>query len=369
MVNFDCMRAHQSNLKNKLRNGIALSIIPQIILVKWLANHTDWVENFYSNGIYVWLSRFFRSLFGWIPFSIGEIIYSLLILLIIRYLILNRKKIKAYPLSFLRDCLMVLSVFYFTFHIVWGLNYYRIPLAETLAIKDEASYDEIKNLTEALVIKTNKLQEQITGDSLTKVQVPYTRNEIFEKTISKYSHLEQYAKFLNYEQPNLKKSMFSTMSSYMGIGGYLNPFTNEAQVNKKTPVFRFPVVVAHEIGHQVGYSAENETNLIGYMVTLKNEDVYFQYSASAYALSYCLNAIYVIDKEDFEKISNSINEGVKENYRELQAFNKAYENPLEPLFKSIFSVFLKANNQADGVKSYSRVVHLLVGYHEKHPIE
>lgn len=158
------------------------------------------------------------------------------------------------------------------------------------------------------------------------------------------------------------------MSSYMGIGGYLNPFTNEAQVNQKTPVFRFPVVVGHEIGHQVGYSAENETNLIGYLVTAKNEDIYFQYSASAYALSYCLNAVYAIDEKASEELYQQINAGVKKNYQELQDFNQAYENPFEPIFKTVFSTFLKANNQADGVKSYSRVVNLMVGYHEKYPL-
>lgn len=368
MVNFDRMRVYNPNLKNKLRNGIALSLIPQIIVVKWLANHPAWIEEFYSKTVYIWISQFFRTLFGWIPFSVGEIIYTVLILLIFRYLITKRKKIKAKPLDFIRDNVMVLSVFYFTFHLVWGFNYYRTPLSETLSIKNEASYEEIKNLTEALVIKTNKLQEQITGNSLTLVQIPYTRDEIFDKTISSYNEVGGQIPNFVYQQPNLKKSMFSIMSSYMGIGGYLNPFTNEAQVNKKTPIFRFPVVVAHEIGHQVGYSAENETNLIGYLVTLKNKDIYFQYSASAYGLAYCLNAIYATDETAFNQIYSTVNEGVKKNYRELQDFNAAYENPLEPIFTSVFSTFLKANNQTDGVKSYSRVVHLLVGYHEKYPL-
>lgn len=263
---------------------------------------------------------------------------------------------------------MVFSVFYFTFHIVWGLNYYRKPLSETMNIQGKASYNQIRDLAEKLVQKTNGFQVQIVGDSTSIVNFPYTRNEIFEKTIDNYKKLDAEMPFLKYQRPSIKKSMFSIMSSYMGIGGYLNPFTNEAQVNKKTPVFRFPVVVGHEIGHQIGYSAENETNLIGYLVTAKNEDIYFQYSASAYALAYCLNAVHRTDEEAFEKLYRQINEGVKKNYQELQEFHEAYENPFEPIFTTIFNAFLKANNQADGVQSYSRVVHLLVGYHEKYPL-
>ncbi len=355
-------------MKNKLRNGIALSIIPQIILVKWLGGHPDWVENYYSKGLYPIIAKFFRTLFGWIPFSVGEIIYTAIFLLAIRYLFKNWNRIKTNKLKFLRDALMVFSVFYFTFHVVWGLNYYRIPLSETLAIKDKATFEEIKSLTEQLVIKTNELQFQVTADSSALVQLPYTRKEIIEKTIAGYGSVDERMPFLEYQNPNIKKSMFSILSSYMGIGGYLNPFTNEAQVNRKTPLFRFPIISAHEIGHQVGYSAENETNLIGYLVTLKNEDIYFKYSANAYALSYCLNAVHRTDEKAFEQIFAKLNEGTKKNYQELQDFHDAYENPFEPIFKSVFSTFLKANNQEDGIKSYSKVVNLLVGYHERYPL-
>lgn len=364
----ECHFDQNITLKNKLRNGIALSIFPQIILVKWLGNHPDWVEDYYSNGLYLWISKFFRTLFGWVPFSIGELIYTALIILAIKYLIKSRKKIKSYPLKFLRDAVMVLSVFYFTFHIVWGLNYYRKPLADTLAIKDEASIDEIKKLTGELITKTNEIQFQITADSTAMVKVPYSHSEIFEKTINSYKALDVQMPFLEYQRPNIKKSMYSVPSSYMGISGYLNPFTNEAQVNSTTPVFRFAVVSGHEIGHQIGYSAENETNLIGYLVTLKNEDIYFQYSAYAYALNYCLSAMHRIDKDVSIELYKKLNAGTKKNYQELIDHNKAYKTPIEPIFESIFNTFLKANSQQDGIKSYSKVVNLLVGYHEKYPL-
>jgi len=362
------MRVYKSTLKNKLRNGIALSIILQIGVVSWLSGKPDLVEKYYSNGIYPVISTFFRTLFGWIPFSIGEIIYVLLIILSIRYLIIKRKKIKANKLAFIRDIIMVLSIFYFTFHLVWGLNYYREPLSNRLEIENQATYDEIKKLTSALIKKTNQIQVEITGDSTKMVEIPYTRNEVFEKTIAHYNLLAQQLPFLVYQRPSIKKSMFSILSSYMGIGGYLNPFTNEAQVNRKTPLFRFPVVSGHEIGHQIGYSAENETNFIGYLVTAKNEDIYFQYSAYSYALSHCLNAIHRTDKNASKELYKQLNEGVIQNYKELQEFHEAYENPFEPIFKSIFSTFLKANNQKDGIKSYGKVVNLMVGYHERFPL-
>lgn len=362
------MRVYRTTLKNKLRNSIALSILPQVALVSWLSGRPDLVEKYYSNGIYPIVSTSFRMLFGWIPFSVGEIIYTLLIVLGLRYLFQKRKKIMTNKLAFLRDVAMVLSIFYFTFHLVWGLNYYREPLSDRLGIQNKATYGDIKKLTSDLIQKTNQLQLEITGDTLKMVEVPYTKKEIFDKTISSYNVLGEQQPLMKYQRPSIKNSMFSIISSYMGIGGYLNPFTNEAQVNSKTPLFRFPVVSGHEIGHQIGYSAENETNFIGYLVTAKNKDIYFQYSANAYALSYCLNAVNRTDENASKELYAQLNEGVLKNYRELQEFHEAYENPFEPIFKSIFSTFLKANNQKDGIQSYGKVVNLMVGYHQEYPL-
>jgi len=42
----------------------------------------------------------------------------------------------------------------------------------------------------------------------------------------------------------------------------------------------------------------------------------------------------------------------------------SYQNPLEPLFKKGFDTFLKANNQAKGIESYSYAVALFVNYFE-----
>ncbi|MFK5974780.1 MAG: DUF3810 domain-containing protein [Flavobacteriaceae bacterium] len=355
-------------MKSRLRNGIALSIIPQIILVKWLGTYPDAIEKYYSNGIYPFISKFFRILFGWIPFSVGDIIYFILIFLALRYLLLNRKRIRYQPKAFLRNVVMVLSVAYFTFHLLWGLNYYRQPIFQKMELAETHTNQELLSFVNRLIIKTNTIQFKITADSTKAVKIPYTQKEIFEKTLQGYKNLENQFPFLGYERPSIKKSLFSTVLSYMGYGGYLNPFTLEGQVNAKLPKYRFPVVSGHEIGHQLGYSAEDETNLIGYMVTANNKDIYFKYAAYSYALRYCLADIQRRDEAVFNELYAKLNVGIKENYKEMSSFWMAYENPMEPLFKSVFNTFLKANNQKEGIKSYNSVVSLLVTYHEKHPL-
>jgi hypothetical protein len=200
------------------------------------------------------------------------------------------------------------------------------------------------------------------------VVIPYTHHEIRNKTLEGYQEIESAYPFLQYRNPSLKNSLYSTALTFMGYGGYLNPFTNEAQVNRLIPPFRYPVICGHEIGHQLGYSAENETNFIGYLVTASNTDPYFQYAAYAYASSYCLAEIRIRDAAAASGLYSAFNAGVQKNFNQLEAFWEEFENPMEPFFKNAFHSFLKANNQAEGIKSYNRIVTLLVTYHKIHPL-
>ncbi len=355
-------------MKNRWKNAIALSLIPQIILVRLFSLFPEWVEAYYSQGIYPPISRFFRILLGWIPFSVGDVIYAMLIMLGVLYLYREWNRIRRKPLILLRDVVLVISIAHLSFYISWGLNYYREPLHKSLGLPEQYSQEALVQVTEQLLTRTNGLHLQITGQDSVKVIFPMTKTEIFQKTIKGYEQMEGDYPSLSYAQPSLKKSLFSTGLSYMGYGGYINPFTNEAQVNGKLPKFRYPVVAGHEVGHQIGYSAENEVNFIGYLVTMYNEDIYFKYSASAYALGYCLRELRLKDEAAYKRINAKLHPGVKKNYAEVNAFWKGYENPLEPVFKSIFNTFLKANQQKKGIRSYGMVVSLLVNYHKKYPL-
>lgn len=355
-------------MKLSLKTGIALSLIPQIILVKWLGSNPDWVEAYYSNGAYRYIAKFFRWLFGWIPISVGDIIYAALVILAIRYLVMNWPEIRQNVWAFVRDIVMVLSIAYFSFHLLWGFNYYRQPIGNLLALDAPYSSEELISLTDALIEKSNQIQFEITGDTAQIVDIPYSKDQITKLAKGGYQNLEKTYPAWKYQKPSLKKSLFSSLLTYMGYGGYLNPFTNEAQVNGKIPTFRYPFVSSHEIGHQIGYSAENEANFIGYLASSGHEDIYFRYSAYTYMLGYCLNNIQRTDEAAFEKLYAQLNPGIHKNYEEVADFWEAHKNPLEPVFKSIFNSFLKVNNQSDGIESYSKVVSLLVNYHKKHPL-
>ncbi len=348
---------------------IALALPVQIVMVKWISSYPEVVEKYYSQGIYPFITQVSRAVLGWIPFSFGDIFYTVIFIWVVRYMVKHRKSIRRKPLLFLRDIAVFLSIVFFAFHFLWGMNYYRLPVEEKFGIAREYSVSDLIGFTTYLAEKTNEYQYQITGDTTTAVKIPYSRKEIFQKTEEGYGYLKKIYPDLEYTRPSIKSSLYSLALTYMGYGGYLNPFTNEAQVNGLTPLFRLPTVCGHEVGHQLGYASEGDTNFIGFLVSEQHPDPYFKYAAYHFALGYCLSDLSIKDENTSKEIIATLHPGVKKNFQELRAFWEKYDNPLEPVFKTVFSTFLKANNQEEGIESYHSVVGFMISYHKKKTID
>ncbi len=350
-------------LKNK-KTSIALLLIPQYIIVKWLAHYPEFVESYYSNGLYPFIAKIFRYTLGWLPFSFGDLIYAFAIIYAIRWLYKNRKRLRKDTKQWFIDVFAVVSLFYFAFHLCWGLNYYRLPLHKNLNLSHDYSTEQLVSVTKKLIEKSNTYHLKITNNDTVKVDIPYSKSDVFKITQNGYDNLKQVFPHLEYQPKSVKKSLFSYPLTYMGFSGYLNPLTNEAQVDAIIPIYKFPTTTAHEIAHQLGYAAENEANFIGALATINNDDIYFKYTGYTFGLRFCLNEIYRRDEALYETIVETVNKGILKNYKEVRDFWEAHQNPTEPLFKLFYSNFLKANSQEKGMESYSYVVALLVNYFE-----
>lgn len=351
------------------RTKIILTILlpVQIAGLQILKQFPEFVEKYYSLGIYSVLSKIPRYLFGWIPFSVGDIFYFLVTILAIRWIIKNFKRIKSDPIAFFLEISATVSVVYFVFYMLWGFNYYRLPLHLSLGINNEYTYEQLVAATERFIEKSNQLHAQLDGDTLI-VPLPYSQKEFMDRSGNGYEYLKKEFPKLSYAPKSLKKSISGLGITYLGYGGYLNPFSGEAQVNGLIESYYFPVVACHEEAHQIGYAAENEANFIAILATLKNEDVYFQYAGSIFTLRYLLNEVAINNREKFDDLLKTINPGILASYRELSEFWSRYDNPVEELSKIFWDNFLKANNQKQGIRSYNYAVALVINYFENRPL-
>ncbi|MBT8252601.1 MAG: DUF3810 domain-containing protein [Flavobacteriaceae bacterium] len=352
-------------MSERTKTILAWSIIPQILIVKGLSFFPGFIESVYSNGFYLLVSKVMRYTFGWLPFSFGDIIYTLAGVYIIRWVVKNAWRIRKYPKQLLRDVMMAISLVYFSFHLLWGFNYYRKPLHEVLDLETDYSTEQLLEVLDTLTIYTNAFHNNLAGSDTIKISMPYSKVELLNKSTKGYGELQQMYPHLNPAPPSVKRSLYSLPLTYMGFSGYLNPFTHEAQIDGLIPLHKYPVTACHEQAHQIGYAAENEANFIGYLAAVHNQDLYFQYSANIFAIKHCLFELARRDQELFEIKRDALNLGILKNYEEERLFWMGYQNPLEPIFKETFNTFLKANSQTDGIKSYSYVVALLVNYIKK----
>ncbi|PVX46928.1 uncharacterized protein DUF3810 [Flavobacterium sp. 103] len=343
---------------------LPLFLLIQIVILKIIRFSPECVERFYSNGLYVYLSKFSRIVLGKIPFSIGDCIYFILILLVLKWFWKNRKSWKEEWKNNLLTILSVLSVFYFFFHFLWALNYYREPLFEKMNIERDYTDADLLTFTKKLIAKTNAIQSQITKNDSLKVVFPYSQNQVFEMNQNGYKNLSREYDFFTYSHLSIKKSLFSLPLTYMGFGGYLNPFTNEAQVNYLGPMYSFPMTTNHEMAHQMGYASESECNFIGFMSSIKNDNLYFQYSGYSMALRYCLGNWQVRNEEVLKQLLKTVHPGILKNYRESEDFWEQYQTPIETGFHIFYDRFLKINQQKDGMDSYSKFVNLMVNYYK-----
>lgn len=352
----------------KKKTILALSIVPQVFLVKLLAKHPLFIENYYSEGFYQYISKIFRYVLGWLPFSFGDLVYGLGSIYIIWWFIKNRKRIRNDFKNWAVDVFAAVSLIYFAFHLFWGMNYYRLPLHKNLKLEADYTTEQLIKVTKKLTDVSNVLHLEITQNDTIKVDIPYNKSTLFNLVPNGYDDLKSIFPNLEYHPKSTKLSLFSYPLTYMGFSGYLNPLTNEAQVNGQIPIYKFPTTTSHEIAHQLGYAAENEANFIGFMAASHNDNIYIKYCGYTFGLRFCLNELYRRDPLLFEEVVANVNTGILKNFEESRQFWEAHQNPFEPYFKLFYNNFLKANNQSKGMKSYSYVVALLVNYLEKHDL-
>jgi hypothetical protein len=340
------------------------------ILVKCMSIFPNWVENVYVPHIYTPLAKAQRLLFGWLPFSLGDILY-LLVIIGIGYLLFKLiQKIYKKTFSFgifkkywTRILTTGLYV-YVVFNLFWGLNYSRKGIAHQLQI-------EVKKYTRADV---EPLLAQIIKKLNAYADTAYFTQNLGYDTCNKYAvdcYKELNAKhsFISYSQKSVKKMMSSQLQNYMGFLGYYNPFTGEAQINHSVPKIMIPTIFLHEMAHQLGYAKEDEANFVGYLAAKESTNAYFKYSCYFDLLQYVAGELNNIDSIATKPYIKTLHPSVVENLKTWQYFRKKHESIFSDATAWIYNQFLKAADRPQGIATYNEVVALLIAYMRKYGVE
>jgi len=248
---------------------------------------------------------------------------------------------------------------------MWGLNYYRLPLSESMAIKIEGySKEDLVRLSFYLIEKANSYREEIDEDSRGVMKLSQSKRKALNDAYSGYKNLSKEYQIFKGSYGKPKIVITSKLMSYAGIAGIFFPFTIEANVNGDVPDPVFPSNVTHEMAHQRGFAREDEANFISYLSCIYSDSIEYKYSGTLLALIHSMNALYKVDMDSAISLASQYSPGVRRDLEFVNSYWKKYEGPVERTSTKINNAYLKANNQKDGIQSYGRMVDLLLAYHK-----
>ncbi len=356
------------SLRKAIRTALIITLLLMALVIYLVSGYHQWIENNYSNGFFPKLASFLRLMLGSVPFSIGDIIYSVVIVTvvwnIVKFIIrlFHKKDSWGKKLLPLLAAGIVLLFVYVYFYLFWGLNYYRKGIEHQLGLQN-GKFEKTD-----LIALNQYLLEQVNHSKticLRKKDTFMSRKRMLKAGYDGYKELEKLYTFLRYRNSSIKASLFGRIGNYIGFQGYYNPFTGEAQINTCIPNFVQPFVTCHEMAHQIGYASESEANFVGFLAAVHSPDTLMQYSAYLDIFLYSIGNLRAVDSVAAKEIAQHLNEEVKRDIRTEREFALKHRTFLQNWTDTFYDFYLRQNRQQKGIASYNEVTGWLIAWRKK----
>lgn len=321
-----------------------------VVLHYLLSEHITFAQ---GCDVYVFrpFQSFRNSLFNVIPFSIGDVFYfSLGALLTVQLLKLIWYAIKwrTHHQKFISSSLALMicvSIVYLVFLFGWGSNYYNRPLSQAWALDN----NEWDNATKPTAF------DSFLVDRINIYAVAYKPVVFKQVNHQAQAYYNQHAAGYTAQKVFVKFSLFGNFMELLNIQGYYNPFTGEAQVNRKLPFFMLPFVICHEMAHQCGIAAEDDANLLSYALCTAVADSNFLYSAYFNIWLYTHAKLKAIDSVKSTLLKDRLNGLTIAHIDTLRQMRKKYKNTFNQYASAFYDGYLKLHQQGEGIGTYNKV--------------
>ena len=340
----------------------------------------------YTTRIYPIIGTLLSPISGFFPFAVGDIFIALSIAWVIFYPIYEiglRKKLArryfflaakrgSYPkkkVVFGRVAEYLLWV-YAWFYIAWGLNYSQPNIYDRTGMKpvkvSEAkfkafAYQYADSLNALSISEKSFFSDSIADDGL--------KNRVWDAILKEYNKIG-YKEGINApfnQHPHAKTMVFTPISSMSGVTGSMGPFFCEFTLNGDILPHDYPATYAHEFAHFLGVANEGEANFYSYIVCTASADKQVRFSGYYHIFFHVLNNVFdILGEKEGERFLKYIRPEIiqlakSDRHYWLSKRCKA----LDAAQDFIFDFYLKGNHVAEGRKSYSGVIGLILAWNEK----
>ena len=344
----------------------------------------------YTTRIYPIIGTLLSPISGFFPFAVGDIFIALSIAWVIFYPIYEiglRKKLArryfflaakkgCYPkkkVVFGRVAEYLLWV-YAWFYIAWGLNYSQPNIYDRTGMKpvevSEAKFKafayQYADSLNALSISSDIAGSSIFSDSIVDDGL---KNRVRDAVLKEYNKIG-YKEGINApfnQHPHAKTMVFTPLSSMSGVTGSMGPFFCEFTLNGDILPHDYPATYAHEFAHFLGVANEGEANFYSYIVCTASADKQVRFSGYYHIFFHVLNNVFdILGEKEGERFLKHI----RPEIIQLAKSDRRYWlgkrcKALDAAQDFIFELYLKGNHVAEGRKSYSGVIGLILAWEEK----
>lgn len=350
--------------KRYISAGIIFAVGAALLIASRVsADFADW----YSQSVYPILETIVGYITGVFPFSLGEILLCLLLAGIVAgivFLAVRVIKNRGYRLltffHHFSHFALLLSVLFFIMTANCLVNYNRKPFSEYAGLTvTEYSKAELLELTAELIENVNACAGNIKVDE-NNLCAGDPNMLIAAKNSADY--LGGVYDVLKVYYPPAKPVIFSEVMSAFNTCGIFSPFTVEANYNNAMPEAEKGFTICHELSHLSGFMREDEANYIAYLACRTSMNSYLKYSGYYSALVYALSACNKIcGSDEYSALYSTICPQVQAELANRSVYWAKYQStPAAAVSHAVNDAYLKSNNQADGERSYGRMVDLMI---------
>ena len=344
----------------------------------------------YTTRIYPIIGTLLSPISGFFPFAVGDIFIALSIAWVIFYPIYEiglRKKLArrfiflaakrgSYPKKkavFGRVAEYLLWV-YAWFYIAWGLNYSQPNIYDRIGMKpvevSEAKFKafayQYADSLNALSISSDIAGSSIFSDSIADDGLKNRVRDAILKEYNKIGYKEGINAPFN-QHPHAKTMVFTPLSSMSGVTGSMGPFFCEFTLNGDILPHDYPATYAHEFAHFLGVANEGEANFYSYIVCTASADKQVRFSGYYHIFFHVLNNVFdILGEKEGERFLKHIRPEIIQRARNDRRYWLSKRcKALDAAQDFIFELYLKGNHVAEGRKSYSGVIGLILAWEEK----
>ena len=316
------------------------------------------------------------------PFSVGEGMIALAvfftavaILLGIMCIFVRKGRIKRLISVFSRTYVRAYAwVFLAVFMIMtWNcfILYHASEFDETyMAQKAQRTYTdrELIQVRNHIVEELNALTEELERDE--NGFLVY-QGDMKQEAVRAMQGLGEEYELLSGYYPRAKGIAASDFLSQQYMMGYYFPFSMEANYNTSMYVANVPATLCHELAHLKGFIYEDDADFIGFLACISSDDPFYRYSGYLSVLGYVEKEYKKASgKEEFDCLSIAKSVRSDDIFLTSEAWERVEEKAVveTAVVKAASNQFtettLVINGVSDGMKSYSRVVQLLLEYYD-----